>query len=110
MTGTVRIVQFRYAGNSNLQNYPLGLSKNSLISGNIFDGYSNISKVTIQGKPGTAFCLNNSDYSIYLGESGIYSLDLQGRGLITSINFLNNGIFSSYNNNNILLIDVVYSG
>lgn len=109
MTENTRIVQFRYAGDGNSNNFPVGLTSAILAQGNIFSGYGNISKIVIQGIPGTAFCLNNSDYSIYLGNSGIYHLDLQNRGLITSINFIKNGIFSMYNSSNILLIDIVYS-
>nr|DAG21695.1 MAG TPA: hypothetical protein [Caudoviricetes sp.] len=37
--------------------------------------------------PGTEFYLNNSDYSISLGTTGIYEIDLTGKAEITSIRF-----------------------
>lgn len=107
-------MQFRYHGNRHPDNYPENLSENTLINGTLFNSsahgtYSNISKIGIQGRPGVRFYLNSSVYSIEIGETGIYELDLEGYGIITSIKFDDSiGTFYSGENNDRMLIDIVY--
>lgn len=108
-----RIMQFRYAGDGALNNSPASgsnaITAEKLKFKNIFQGYDEISQLGIQGEPGTAFYLNNSDYSIVLGETGIYEIDLQERGTIHSIGFIANRAFDTYTSgNNQLLIDIIY--
>jgi hypothetical protein len=46
-----------------------------------------------------------------LGETGIYEIDLGGRGTIERINFVDNSAFAKYDaNRGTLLIDIVYEG
>lgn len=108
-----RIMQFRFSGDGSSSNYPnsgeTAISAEKLKYKNIFQGYNQISQLGIQGQPGTAFYLNGSEYSILLGETGIYEIDLQDRGYITSINFVDNTAFKTYSpNRNQLLIDIIY--
>lgn len=108
-----RIMQFRYAGDGAENNSPASesnaISDEKLRYKNIFLGYDNISQIGIQGEPGTSFYFNNSDYAITLGETGIYEIDLQDRGVIHSISFIKNRAYDTYlSGNNQLLIDVIY--
>jgi hypothetical protein len=41
------------------------------------------------------FILNGSDYPITLGETGIYEIDLEDRGFIHSISFLDSSDINS---------------
>lgn len=120
-----RIMQFRYEGQNSLENYPNDLSnyRDQLINGNIFKNYSSVSQFGIQGPPGLKFILNNSQYPITIGDTGIYELDLENVGRIFSIRFLEqeeNGIPKEGTLDyyypeespgiNRLLIDIVYEG
>ena len=98
-----RMSQFRYGLNSTV-------TAEKLKTGNIFENFSQISALGIQGEPGTMFILNGSDYPITLGETGIYEIDLQDRGFIHSINFIGNPAFEAYTKGSRLLIDIVYEG
>ena len=86
----------------------------ALVSGNIFKNYGAVSKLGIQGEPGLKFYLNNSDFPIMIGETGIYELDLENIGRITAIRFdandLNNIYTEPDNLTRRLLIDIVYEG
>ena len=82
-----RIMQFRYYGDGDNQNQPRSLTANKLYGGSCFNVYYPITKLGIQSLPGTEFYLNNSDYSISLGTTGIYEIDLSGKAEITSIRF-----------------------
>lgn len=102
-----QIKQYRYYGNNNSNTYPKDLSDSQLTFGNIFDGIA-VSQLGIQGRPNTGFYLNDSIYPIILGETGIYEIDLQDRGVITSISFINDETFKKYSAGDRLLIDVVF--
>ena len=79
-----------------------------LKSGSLFNGLA-ISQLGIQGKPNLTFFLNGSDFPIILGETGIYEIDLQDRGVITSIRFVDNNTLKSYDGRgDRLLIDIVF--
>ena len=115
-------MQFRYYGQGDSRNYPtIGSTElsyyNKLISGNIFENYGVISKIGIQCRPGIHFYLNGSNYPIEIGETGIYELDLEGYGQITSIRFAESSdnlqgidIFENPEVNDRLLIDIIYEG
>lgn len=102
-----KVKQFRYYGNGNTLNEPGGMLKTVLTSGHLFDGIA-ISQLGIQGRPNTCFYLNETAYPIILGDTGIYELDLQDRGTITSIAFVDNDAFKHYETGDRLLIDVVF--
>ncbi len=129
-----RIMQFRYKGTKSTvdngtyteaaENYPhFANYRDKLIKGNIFQEYGRVSQLGIQGPIGLCFYLNNSNHPIMIGETGIYELDLEGIGYITSIRFEN---FSEVDEHNLdhhflrereeddkadrLLIDIIYEG
>ncbi len=106
-----RIRQFRYSGDNSTENSSSSITKDALVFGNIFQSYNTISQMGIQGRPGTSFYLNNSEFPIVLGETGIYEIDLQDRGTIHSIGFVDNSAFKYYTTfGDRLLIDIVYEG
>lgn len=103
-----KMTQFRYCGEKN-DNSTCNISE--LKNGDLFDGYSQITQLGIQGEPGTRFVLNGGDYPIILGETGIYEIDLEDRGFIHSISFsTGTTVFNKYKNGSTLLIDIVYEG
>lgn len=106
-----RIMQFRYYGDKDSQNQPSGLTANRLYGGSCFNAYYPITKLGIQSLPGTEFYLNNSDYSISLGTTGIYEIDLTGKAEITSIRFAPESLQRIRNISGAsLIIDFAYEG
>ena len=95
-------------------NYPAYTSATAyltaLTSGNIFQDYGSISKMGIQCRPNTRFRLNDSQYEIVVGETGIYEIDLGDLGVIQSFKL----DMSSVDLNNIqktgIIVDVIYEG
>jgi hypothetical protein len=71
-----KIKQFRYYGNNNQKNAPNTLTNRSLVSGSFLSNYIPILQLGIQSLPGTEFYLNGSEYSIKIGTTGIYELDV----------------------------------
>ena len=102
-----QIKQYRYYGAKNPKTFPTNLDNEKLTSGDLFDGLA-ISQLGIQGRPNTKFVLNKSEFPIVLGETGIYELDLENRGTITSIAFINDDTFKKYSSGDRLLIDIVF--
>lgn len=99
-----KVMQFRYYTDKSKNNYPLGLKKSSLNSGEIFKEFYPIAEINIQGAPNTKFFINNGENSILIGPSGIYHLNLQNL----------NGIYNLYfdlkpDDNNPLIIDIIYN-
>lgn len=116
-----RIAQFRFRGswieNNGIvihpDNYPTNLQQDMLVASNIFRDYGPVSQLGIQAPPGLRFYLNNSDYPIMVGETGIYELNLENVGRITSIRFDKSDLETFYNHDyqaDKLLIDIVYEG
>lgn len=81
------IMQFRYYDDKDKRNQPSGLTANKLYGGSCFNVYYPITRLGIQSLPGIQFYLNNGDYPIALGSTGIYELNLNGTAEITSIRF-----------------------
>lgn len=114
------IRQFRYYGSDLIHNefakennYPNDPSfPERLIGGNIFNEYSAITKLGIQGRPGTMFYLNDSNYPIVIGETGIYEIDLEGYGQIFRIKFDGPSLawYDEDGKGDRLLIDIVFEG
>lgn len=105
-----KIIQFRYFGELNAQNYPVTITKAKLMSGSVFDGYTPIVKLGIQSLPGTKFRLNsNLDY-IMVGGTGLYELDMtSGSGTVNTINFDEMSLTNiDENDDAYLLIDILY--
>ena len=97
-----RIAQFRYYGKSKDElNYHPALGHiesetylSLLTKGSLFDEFKGISKLGIQCRPNTKFYLNNSNYPIVIGNTGIYELDLENHGQINDIYFDKTVFFS----------------
>lgn len=107
-----KITQIRYYGDGNAQNRPEGLKTEDLTRKNVLENYSSITQIGIQARPGAEFILNNSRYSIVMGDTGIYELDLTNSGTIDSIQFIETAIqiYNNPGNTDRLLIDIVYEG
>ena len=107
--------QYRYFGEGNDKNYPLGIGINDFITGRaFFDGniLHSISHLGIQSFPGTKFYLNDlngNDY-ILIGSSGRYELDLTDNYEITNLRFDDSldGILK--NSGAYIIVDAVYNG
>ena len=111
-----KIKQFRYYGelpdNPRVAlNYPKGLKYADLSASgnnNIFKELGVVTHLGIQAPSGTQFYLNNSSYSIRVGSTGIYELDLTGIGSITSIRFSKDSLNAIETWTDGLIIDVLY--
>ena len=113
-----KIMQFRYYGDGNDNNYPEGLTAAQLAptqnKSSILQSYGSITQLGIQGKPNIKFYLNNTLFPISLGDMGVYEIDLQNRGTINSLKFdlidLQNNYPDNTTNMAGLLIDIIYEG
>lgn len=105
-----QIMQFRYRTDNDSYNSPINLTRDKLASGTLFNGFGPVSQLGIQGPPGLRFYLNDSLYSIMLGETGIYELDLGEVGRINSIRFIANDVDDLITADHTLLVDIVYEG
>ena len=109
-----QVKQFRYYSdniNEINKNNPTNISKDFLISGDIFASYMPISKIGIQAVPGTAFYLNKSTEPIIIGITGIFELDLNDQIEIVALQFDAKSIqFINENINAYLIIDMICEG
>ena len=120
-----KITQFRYYGynydtrTDDVRNYPestitpLFSLHTALTKGTLLSKYGLVSHIGIQGIPGTLFYLNGTDHPICIGDTGIYELDSEGRGQISSIQIPESSLdlYGKGNNDDInLYIDIVYEG
>jgi hypothetical protein len=103
---TRSIMQFRYDDTTKVA-YPDTLERTDLTEGNIFMNKS-IIQLGIQATPGTKFYLNQENVLnnqennyIIIGNSGMYELNVEGWGQITSIQFVDSTLRQ-------LIIDIVY--
>lgn len=78
------MAQFRYYGQNNIKNYPRRFQ-----NVNLCEGFKNITQLGIQAPPDTVFYINGSPYGIYMGNTGIYEIDLYDYGFIQSVVFKN---------------------
>ena len=81
---------------------------------NLLEKYGPISHLGIQGEPGVIFYLNNSGDPISIGATGIYEMNLEGIGHISSIRFDMSTLSEKYDTApstlQRLLVDIVYEG
>ena len=108
-----KIVQLRYYGQNNEKNVPM--QETTWERKNLLKDYGNVSHLGIQGEPGVIFYLNNKNNPIELGSTGIYELDLEGIGYITSLYFDIECLREKYpqeinKERHVLLVDFVYNG
>ena len=107
-----QVKQFRFYGTGNPKNSD-DLKENNaidlLVKNNIFNDYNQISQLGIQSLPGTEFQLNESDYSIIVGNTGIYELNVAGITDITNIRFAPQSIQAIEKSSTAyLIIDILY--
>lgn len=107
-----QVKQFRFYGLNNPKNSN-ELSDNTaidlLVKNNIFNDYNEILQLGIQSLPGTEFQLNESDYSIVVGNTGIYELNVAGIADITNIRFAPQSIQAIEKSSTAyLIIDILY--
>ena len=109
------MMQFRFYGKDSEKNYPLTASFDDWRF-NLFSKYSNnISHLGIQGEPGLIFYLNGGQSAITIGDTGIYELDLEGIGRISSLRFDGEQLTALYptpatSSTHRILVDIVYDG
>ena len=105
-----QIIQFRYYGELNNNNFPIGLAKAALISGAAFRNNMPLIQLGIQTLPGITFYLNgNNTRPILIGNTGIYELNLNNLSQITSLAFDSNSMdLIDEQENGALIIDMMY--
>ena len=107
-----RMMQFRYHGPGNSNNYPSGSLAERDWANNLFYNYGAVSHLGIQGEPGVRFYLNGGTNPITIGATGIYELNLEGIGRITSLRFDQDQLPTIYNNSasdkKRLIVDIVF--
>ena len=72
----MRMIQFRYYKDNNLNNNPMNWNWTYYCSSNTFKQYAPITSIGIQSLPGVKFYLNDSINPIILGISGVFELDV----------------------------------
>lgn len=102
----MRIKQFRFYKDGSNKNYPGGLTKDDLVSGNAFVDCGSIYQLGIQTSPGTKFYLNDSG-PIIIGITGIYELELH-QTTIESLRFDKESIaFINEGDSSYLIVDIL---
>lgn len=109
-----RIMQFRFYSENSSDNYP-ATKKLANWTTNLFEDYGTVSHLGIQGEPGVVFYLNDGDNPIVLGNTGIYEINLEGIGRISSLRFDEEKLKEYYNEKlanaeHRVLVDIIYDG
>ena len=100
-----KIMQFRYYGAKNKNNFPANIKAGDFSNEDFFKNYYPIHYIKIQGPPNsTKFQINFNSNSIMLGPSGVYELDLQDFSTIEDLKF--NSISNTISEP--LIIDLIY--
>ena len=110
-----QIKQFVYYGLNDTRNTPQGSEFDNPWIYNLFSQYRQISHLGIQGEPGVSFCINGSEDkdAIMIGNTGIYEIDLDGVGYISSLRFLEQDLdefYSEASESKRLIVDFIYEG
>ena len=105
-----KVMQVRYYGDANANNYPAKLTLNKIKNGSVFADYLPMCYLKITGPSGLKFYLNNSIYNVALND-GVFELDLDGIAEIINLtfdsrSFTNNGE-TIVNENTPLIIDII---
>ena len=95
--------QYRYYGEGNGKNSPINLSADTLIEG-LLSNDTFILQLGVQTYPGTEMYLNNGNYPIVIGSTGIYELNVENFSQITQIQFAKASLDLINNNDNAYLI------
>lgn len=104
------IKQFRFYGDENVEkNQPQDATLRNYQNGSVFAAYFPILQLGIQTLPGTIFYLNNGEYPIMVGRSGIYELELDNDTEIYNLTFEEESLEIINNSSQgYLIIDVIY--
>lgn len=111
-----KIKQFRYYNEGNTytsSNQPARyggrlVSYHDYVTGDVFADYLPIQKLGIQTIPGTKFYLNQGLEPIYVGNTGIFELDLR-ESEISSLQFDAGSMKNIHQNNSAyLIVDIMY--
>lgn len=107
-----KVIQYRYYGEGNNKNYPVGAKYRAFVDGTVFTTVPFL-QLGIQTLPGVRFALNSPEVtnedSIVVGSTGIYQLSLNNKTEISELRFaaesmeLIRDTASAY-----LIVDVVY--
>ncbi len=105
-----RIRQVRYYGDGNTKNEPPSVSLQTLQTGSTFSETKRIVQLGIQTIPGMKFYINDHDYPVVVGQTGIYELNVDGISYINNLRFdastLN--VIHKNQSNAYLIIDYLY--
>lgn len=109
------IKQYRYYNDNNIDNYPANLqTKENLLENknqNIFTGDKIIYQLGIQALPGTRFFINDSDYPIVVGTTGLFEIDQDSGIQIVRLYFEEKSLdLIADNPAAILIIDTIEEG
>ena len=99
-----KIMQFRYYGTKNKNNFPANIKAVDISTEDFFKNYYPIHYIKIQGPNSIKFQINSNLNSVMLGPSGIYELDLQNFSTIEDLKF--SSISSTISEP--LIIDLIY--
>jgi hypothetical protein len=80
-----KLVQIRYYGSGNANNFPKNITVENLATGEIFKNYLPFYKIGVQSKEGTAIYLgDNINYNkTIVGRTGIFELEMIDRDKIS---------------------------
>ena len=105
-----KIMQFRYYGAKNKNNFPANIKAGDFSNEDFFKNYYPIHYIKIQGPPNSInFWINFNSNSVMLGPSGVYELDLQNFSTIEDLK-IEDLKFNSISNtiSEPLIIDLIY--
>lgn len=80
-----------------------------MMNGELFRNKGMITHLGLQATPGTTFFLNKERNPIQIGKTGIFEIDVDGYGLITSISF-GEETLSKVHEGDGIIIDIIYEG
>lgn len=106
-----KLMQFRFYGRGNINNYPANITVENLQNGSIFKSYTPIVQLGVQHdrEEPIKFYINNSTNPILAHPYGLFELDLTDKIYITDLKFdLFNGNVLMVSENSPLIIDIVY--
>ena len=102
-----QVIQYRYYGDGNSNNYPNDLKAANLgENGSLFAGKI-IKQIGIQTIPGVKFYINAGKYPIEIGSTGVYELSLNNLVDITQLSFTKDSL-AMIDGIGYLIIDILY--
>lgn len=103
-----RVAQFWYRNEDDIT--PSALTWEDFTSGSLLSTYGTVTQLGIQGPTGMQWYLNNGSSPLTMGATGIYELDMENVGRITSIRLLDSSKSLIEGNSFGLVIDIAYEG